>query len=163
MDFDLHAPGTLVAAAALLLGAVLLVQARFQSRMLRRRLATGAGTVVFDPATGLYSAAAMWQCMRAEANRATRLELPLHVWVGTAPGAEELDELGRELAFSMPRGAMGIRLGQRQVCVLSCAGASASAGSGHLVEQLDWSTRVITPDEDAATRALAFVAEVGNA
>lgn len=142
-------------------GLVLLAQARVQSRLLRNRIAAGSGMGVVDAATGLFSSAAAWQCIRAEANRAARLERPLQVWVGAADDGTALDATGRELAFDMPAGARGVRIGDRHVCVLSCAG-EAAAPTG-LASELDWAARTIAPDEHAAAETLAFVAEVTGA
>lgn len=151
-------PIVLLAIAAGGCGVVLLVHARLQSKLLRRRVASGAGTVVVDPATGLFSANAAWQCIRAEANRALRLGRPLDVWIGTATDAAELDARGRELVFDMPAGAMGIRVDSTRVCVLSCAGSAAAPLE--VVDDLDWRTLRVEPGDEAAATALAFVSEV---
>ncbi|MCW2922968.1 MAG: hypothetical protein JWM98_372 [Thermoleophilia bacterium] len=139
-------------------GTLLLVQARVQSRLLRRRIASGAGTVAVDPATGLFSAAAAWQCIRAEANRSARLGRPLDVWVGTAADAAALDACGRELAFSMPPGATGMRVDRTRICVVSCAGDTGSPEAADL-EGITWSSRRIAAGDDAATDAFAFMSE----
>ena len=99
-------PIALLAIAAGFAGVLMYVHARVQTTLLRRRIGSGAGSVVVDPATGLFSAAAAWQCIRAESNRALRLDRPLDVWIGTATDAGELDTLGRALVFDMPAGAM---------------------------------------------------------
>ena len=151
-------PALLFALAAGVAGLVLLTHARVQSRMLRRRIATGGVTRVVDPATGLFAAAAAWQCIRAEANRALRLERPLDVWIGSAGDAAELDARGRELVFDMPAGAMGIRIDPTRVCVLSCAGAAAAPLD--VAEGLAWQSLRVQPGEEAAATALAFVSEV---
>jgi hypothetical protein len=151
-------PVVLLAIAAGGCGVLLLVHARLQSKLLRRRIATGASTKVVDPATGLYSAAAAWQCIRAEANRALRLGRPLDVWIGTAGDAAELDARGRELVFEMPGGAMGIRVDPTRVCVLSCAGSAAAPLD--VVDDLDWQSLRVEPGDEAAATALAFVSEV---
>lgn len=157
MAFSPTEPAFLLAVAAGTAGSVLLLQARLQSRLLRRRIATGAGTVAVDPATGLWSAAAAWQCIRAEANRALRLGRPLDVWVGTALDTATLEARGRALVFDLPAGAMGIRIDDTHVCVLSCA------GSGELPAQvrgdLDWRSTSLEPGEEAAAGALAFLSE----
>lgn len=154
-------PAILLAVVAGTLGTVLLVQARLQSRLLRRRIATGAGTVAVDPATGLFSSAAAWQCIRAEANRALRLGRALDVHVGRAPDAAQLDAAGHELVFDMPAGAMGVRLDDTRVCVLSCAGGDAP---GSRLRLLDWRSTRIEPGEQAAATALAWISsEVGDA
>lgn len=154
-------PLVLASVAAGVVGLVLLVQARLQSRLMRARVVTGASSIAVDPATGLFSPAAAWQCIRAEANRAARLSRPLQVWVGTARDGAELDLHGRELTFDMPAGATGIRVGHRHLCVVSCAGDAASPVD--LVEQLDWSSRSIAHGEHAASTALAFVSEATGA
>ena len=154
-------PALLIALAAGVLGAALLVHARLQARLLRQRIASGTSTVVVDPATGLYCAAAAWQCIRAEANRALRLERSLDVWIGAASDAAELDRHGRELVFSMPAGAMGVRIDPRHVCVISCAGDAAAPND--VVDSLQWRTMRVEPGEHAATDALAFVSEVTHA
>lgn len=148
-------PAVLFAIVAGSTGAVLLVQARLQARLLRHRIATGTGTAVVDPATGLWSSSAAWQCIRAEANRALRLERPLDVWVGTARDAPQLDEHGRALVFDMPGGAMGIRIDDTNVCMLTCAGISAEPTQ--LARDLRWRTASFEPGEQAAAAALAFV------
>lgn len=154
-------PGILLAIVAGAFGTVLLVQARLQSRLLRRRIATGAGTVAVDPATGLFSSAAAWQCIRAEANRALRLERPLEVHVGQASDTALLDAAGRDLVFDMPAGAMGIRLDGTRVCVLSCAGGDAPESR---LAGLDWRSTRIEPGEQAAATALAWIStEVSDA
>jgi hypothetical protein len=157
----MHAPAldplALAALVAGTLGAVLLVQARVQSRLLRRRIAAGVGTSVVDPTTGLFSAEAAWQCIRAEANRASRLERPLHLWIGAATDADQLDSQGRELAFSLPSGANGIRIDHRHLCVVSCAGPAATPVE--LLDSVDWSEHVIAPGEHAAAAAFAAVSE----
>jgi hypothetical protein len=157
MPAPLTDPLVLASVAAGVVGLVLLVQARLQSRLMRARVASGAGSIVVDPATGLYSPAAAWQCIRAEANRAARLERPMQVWVGSAEDGAELDRHGRELIFEMPAGATGIRVGHRHLCVVSCAGDSASPIA--IVDELDWSQREIAPGDHAASTALAFVSE----
>lgn len=150
-------PVVLPAIAAGCCGVLLLVHARLQSRLLRRRIVSGAGAVVVDPATGLFSANAAWQCIRAEANRALRLGRPLDVWMGTAADAAELDARGRELVFDMPAGAMGIRVDATRVCVLSCAGPAAAPLD--VVDALDWRSLRVEPGDEAAATALAFVSE----
>lgn len=154
-------PTVLASTAAGAIGLVLLLQARVQSRLMRRRVASGAGSIVVDPATGLHSHAAAWQCLRSEANRAARLERRLDVWVGTAEDGADLDRYGRELAFDLPRGATGIRIGHHHLCVVSCADEELTPM--HVVEELEWVRRSIAPDEHAASMALAFVSEVTGA
>lgn len=154
-------PLVLGSIAAAALGLAMLLQARLQARLMRGRVASGASGMVVDPATGLFSPAAAWQCIRAEANRAARLERPLHVWVGTAQDGAELDQLGRELAFDLPGGATGIRVGHRHLCVVSCAGDAASPLA--VVEELEWRSHAISPDEHTASAALAFVSEATGA
>jgi hypothetical protein len=157
----MHAPSldpfALAALVAGTLGVVLLVQARIQARLLRRRIAAGVGTAVVDSPTGLFSAEAAWQCIRAEANRASRLERPLHLWIGIAADEAQLDLQGRELAFSMPSGASGIRIGRRHLCVVSCAGTTATPVD--LLDAVTWSEHEIAPDEHAAAVAYAAVSE----
>lgn len=160
MPITLTDPLALGSFAAGATGLALLLQARVQARLMRRRVASGAGSIVMDPATGLFSPAAAWQCIRAEANRAARLQRPLHVWVGAATDGAELDRHGRELAFDLPGGATGIRVGDRHLCVVSCAGEDASPT--RLLEELDWTARRIAPDEHAASTALAFVSEASG-
>ena len=150
-------PLLLVALAACVTGTILLVQAHVQARLLRGRIARGDGSLVMDPATGLYSAASAWQCIRAEANRSARLGRPLHIWVGAAPDAAVLDEQGKALVFDMPAGATGIRIDRQHLCVVSCAGEPASPTG--LLESMEWRSRSIEPGEDSATSALAFVSE----
>jgi hypothetical protein len=161
MPTQLTDPLVLASVAAGVVGLVLLVQARLQSRLMRGRVAAGASSIVVDPATGLFSPAAAWQCIRAEANRAARLSRPLQVWVAAAEDGAELDRHGRELTFEMPAGATGIRVGHRHLCVVSCAGEDASPVQ--LVDELDWSARSIEPGEHAASTALAFVSEATGA
>lgn len=139
-------------------GAGLLAQARMQARLLRSRIAAGSGTTVIDPATGLYAPRATWQCLRAEASRAARLQRPLRVWIGTADDSTQLDEAGRDLAFAMPAGATGIRLHGPHLCIVSCAGPDSSPTG--LVDGIAWSSREIAPGDEAASMARAFVAEV---
>ena len=150
-------PIALLAIAAGFAGVVMFQHARVQTTLLRRRISTGAGSVVVDPATGLFSANAAWQCIRAESNRALRLDRPLDVWIGTATDAAELDELGRSLVFDMPAGAMGIRVAPAQVCVVSCAGSAAAPV--HVEQQLVWQSLRVEPGDEAAASALAFVSE----
>lgn len=136
-------------------GVALLVQSRVQVRMLRRRVAHGTGTAVIDPSTGLFSAAAAWQSIRGEANRAQRLQRPLDIWIGTAATPDELDAAGRSLVTALPEGATGVRVARDRVCVVSCSGSA----SPELPVALDWRTRRIAPGEDAAVQALAFLSE----
>lgn len=161
MSTPLSDPLVLGSTAAGVLGLAMLVQARVQARLMRGRVASGASGMVVDPATGLFSPAAAWQCIRAEANRAARLGRPLHVWVGRAEDGAELDQLGRELAFDLPAGATGIRVGHRHLCVVSCAGDDASPLV--VVEELEWRSHAVQPDEHAASAALAFVSEATGA
>ncbi len=154
-------PVVLLSIVASCFGMLLLVHARVQSKLLRRRVASGAGTVVVDPATGLFAANAAWQCIRAEANRALRLGRPLDVWIGTAADSAELDRRGRELVFDMPGGAMGIRVDATRICVLSCAGSAAEPVG--VVDDLNWCSMRVEPGEEAAATALAFVSEVTGA
>jgi hypothetical protein len=155
-------PGTLTAPpfiAGLVFGVAgiaLVAQARMQVRLLRRRLATGLGTEVIDPATGLFAEAAAWQCIRAEANRAHRLDRPLEIWVGTASSNEALEAGGRALVFDMPAGATGVRLAQQRICVVSCAG---DASPERLLGEFDWRGRTIAPGDTAAQHALMFLSE----
>lgn len=153
-------PIFLTSLAAGCAGVLLLVQARMQSRMLRQRIASGAGTVVMDAATGLFSSAAAWQCVRGEANRAARLKRPLEVWVATAPDDETIDSLGRALAFELPSGATGIRIDERHVCLVTCV-AEARPEHGALAE-LDWSHGTFEPSEHSAQAAHEFIAEATN-
>lgn len=154
-------PLVLASLVAASLGTVLLAQARVQARLLRRRIASGSSAVVVDPATGLFAAGAAWQCIRAEASRATRLGRPLDVWLGSGVDADALDAQGRELVYTMPAGAMGVRLDERRLCVVSCAdGDSTPADSAR---ELTWSHRRVAPGEDAATAVLAFVSEASVA
>lgn len=148
-------PLTITSIALAAAGIGLLAQARMQSRLLRARIAAGSTTTVIDPATGLYSSQATWQCIRAEASRATRLQRSIDVWVGTAPDAAHMDRAGRELAFAMPPGATGIRVDGRRLCVVSCAGADASPTG--LVDGMSWVRQRIEPGEHAATAAHRFV------
>jgi hypothetical protein len=161
MHLSLTDPLALASVAFGVVGLVLLVQARLQARLMRARVASGAGTIVMDSATGLYSPAAAWQCIRAEANRAARLSRPLHVWVGAADDGDQLESHARELAFDLPGGATGIRIGDRHVCVVSCADIDASPF--RTATELDWSDLSIAPDEHAASAALAFVSEATGA
>lgn len=147
-------PAILLAVVAGTVGTVMLVQARLQSRLLRRRIGTGAGTVAVDPSTGLFSSAAAWQCIRAESNRALRLRRTLDVHVGRAADTAQLDAAGRELVFDMPAGAMGIRLDGTRVCVLSCAGGDSP---GERLRGLEWRSTRIEPGEQAAATALAWI------
>lgn len=154
-------PMLLAGIAAAAAGLLLMGQAHIQSRLLRRRIASGANSIAVDPATGLFSAAAAWQCIRAEANRSARLGRPLDVWIGTAADAAALDAGGRELAFAMPAGAAGIRVDRTRLCVVSCAETAQTPAS--TVEHLDWTTRRIEPGEHAAHDAFAFVSEATGA
>jgi hypothetical protein len=138
-------------------GLFLLAQARLQSKLLRARVASGVGTAIVDPATGLFSAAAAWQCVRAEANRAARLDRALDVWLGTSSSSEQLDELGKELAFQLPAGSTGVRLAPDRVCIVSCAGAD---DIDQLADELTWRSISVPAGEDAARAALAFISEV---
>jgi hypothetical protein len=148
-------PAVLVAALAGGVGAFLMLQARLQSRLLRRRVATGTGTVAVDPRTGLWSAAAAWQCIRAEASRSLRLGRPLDVWIGRSPDEAVLDERGQALAFDLPAGSMAIRIDPTHVCVLSCAGSGDAPQRA--ASDLTWRSTSIEPGEHAAAEALAFV------
>jgi hypothetical protein len=153
---------TIVLVAALLgaAGIALLVQSRLQITMLRRRVASGAGTAAVDPATGLFAAAAAWQRIRGEANRAHRLQRPLHVWVGSAPSSDALDAAGARLAEQLPIGAMGVRVTAAHVCLVSCVDADPPT---KLARDLEWNSCTIAPGDDAAAVALRFVAEVTGA
>lgn len=141
-------------------GCLLLLQSRLQVRMLRRRVATGAGTAIVDPATGLFTAAAAWQSIRGEANRARRLGLPLDVWIGTSEEPGSLDAHGRALLDALPPGSLGVRLGRDRVCVLSCAQPETPES---MPVELDWRTHRVPPTSEAAAQALAFVSEAVGA
>ena len=141
-------------------GVIALVHAHVQGRLLRRRIANGIGTAIVDPATGLFSAAATWQCIRAEANRAGRLDRELDVWIGAAQDAPALEHRARELAFTLPRGAMGMRVDRHRICIVTCAPGTPPP---KLVDGLDWSYRQIPPGEHAAHHVLAFVSEAVGA
>jgi len=140
-------------------GLTLLAHAHTQSRLLRRRIAAGVGTPIIDAPTGLYSPEAARQCIRAEANRASRLERPLDLWIGSASDAEQLDALGRELVFSLPSGMTGMRLDPRRVCLVSCADVVAPI---HELDALTWDHRRIVADDDAMHHTIAFLAEVSH-
>ncbi len=155
MAASLTDPAVLLALAAGGAGAFLLIQARLQARLLRRRIATGAGTVAVDASTGLWSAAAAWQCIRAEANRALRLGRPLDVWIGATDDVAALDERGRELGFDLPAGSMAVRLDGTHVCVVSCAGSGEAVL--RVAPDFTWRSTSIEPNEHAAAEALAFV------
>jgi hypothetical protein len=148
-------PVVLLSIATGATGALLLAQAQVQSRMLRRRIADGAGTVAVDRSTGLWSADAAWQCVRAEANRSLRLGRPLDVWVGTADDESQLEERGRELAFALPAGAMGVRLDPTTLALVSCAGTGELPHA--VADGLRWRSTSIEPAEDAAASAIAFL------
>ena len=145
-----------VATAALIVGIALAVQARLQVRLLRRRIASGAGTEVIDPATGLFAEAAAWQCIRAEANRAWRLERPLDIWIGTTSDEATLEASVRGLSFDLPAGSMGIRLAGHRVCVVSCAGTDLSPS---LPDAFRWRSRSIMASDSTAQHALTFLTE----
>lgn len=149
-------PAVLLAIVAGSAGLLLLAQAHVQSRLLRRRIATGAGTQVIDPATGLWSSTAAWQAIRAESNRALRLDRPLGVWVGTAPGPTELDEAGRALVFDLPGGAMGIRLDETNLCVVSCVAFDAADLAG-APSAMEWRSTSIAPSGTTAADTKAFI------
>lgn len=161
MDAGTPSPILLAAIVAAIAGTLMVVQGRLQTTMLRRRLTSGVGTVVVDPATGLFSAAAAWQCIRAEANRSARLERPLTVLVGSAPDAASLDEHGRALAFDLPAGTRGIRIARRHVCLITCA--DALDPDPYELADMAWSARSIEPSATAANEVLAFVSEVTGA
>ncbi len=150
-------PAVLLALVAGGLGAVLLVQARLQARLLRRRIATGAAAAIVDQPTGLWASTAAWQCIRAEANRALRLGRPLDVWVGDASDAALLDARGRDLVFDLPAGAMGIRIDDTHVAVVSCT--NQGTPPDQLVGEFAWTSTSIEPGEEAAAGALAYVSE----
>lgn len=158
MAANLTEPLLLASIVAGTTGVVLMLHARVQTRLLRGRIARGDGSFVIDPPTGLFSATAAWQCIRAEASRAARLERPLDVWIGRAVDEDVLDEHGRMLAFDLPGGATAFRVDPLHVCVLACTGHDAAPeGTG---ASLDWNHRRIeSTDDDAAERARAFVAE----
>jgi hypothetical protein len=139
-------------------GIALAVQARVQVRLLRRRIASGHGTAVMDPSTGLFAEAAAWQCIRAEANRAWRLQRPLDIWVGAAPDEAALELGGRALAFDLPAGATGVRLAQQRVCIVSCAGSDDV--DAQLPESFEWRSRSIEASDTTAQHALMFLTEV---
>lgn len=157
MSYSLTDPLMLGGIAAGTAGLLLLAQAHVQSRLLRARIASGAGTIAVDPATGLFSAAATWHCIRAEANRSARLARPLEVWIGTAPDAVTLDVGGRALAFDMPAGASGIRLDRTHLCVVSCAATGASAAPP--IDDVQWVRHQVPPSDEAAAAVMAFVSE----
>ncbi|MCW2926636.1 MAG: hypothetical protein JWM86_604 [Thermoleophilia bacterium] len=161
MDVSATSPALLLAVACATIGTVLLLHARVQSRLLRARIATGAGTIVMDPMTGLFSADAAWQCVRAEASRAARLARPLDVWVGIAPDSATLDVAGREVLFGLPPGAIGVRVAPDCVCVVTCA--DQGAVPEHLSDELTWTTRRVPLGEDAALEAFSIVSEVRDA
>ena len=152
----LTAPPLIAALVFGVAGIALVAQARMQVRLLRRRIAAGMGTAVIDATTGLFAEAAAWQCIRAEANRAHRLDRPLEVWVGTATSEEALEAGGRALVFDMPAGATGVRLAQQRICVVSCAG---DASPEQLLRDFDWRGRTIAPGDTAAQHALMFLSE----
>ncbi len=159
MPSTLTDPLLLGGVAAGAAGLLMLAQARTQTRLLRRRLATGEGTIAVDPATGLFSAAATLPCVRAEANRSLRLDRALRVWVGAAADAHDLDVTGRELAFAMPAGCTGMRVDRRHVCVVTCTDATPA----DVAASLRWEQRTIEPGEHAGDTALAFLAQVRDA
>lgn len=138
-------------------GALLWASASLQTRALRRRIVTGSGTTAFDPGTGLFSAAAAIQCMRAEANRAHRLETHLNVWVGTGDDAASIDIAGRDLAMTMPGPVSGIRLSRSQLCLVSCVDWTppSETPNGHLV----WTTTQLDASPTVSHDALAWVAQ----
>ena len=150
-------PAVLAALVAGGTGAVLLVQARLQARLLRRRIANGAATALVDQSTGLWAPSTAWQCIRAESNRSLRLGRPLDVWVGAADDQDQLDAHGRELVFDLAAGAMGIRIDDTHVCVLSCA--NQGTPPDRIAQQLRWTSTSIEPGEEAAASALAYVSE----
>ncbi|MBC7460079.1 MAG: hypothetical protein H7287_01820 [Thermoleophilia bacterium] len=137
-------------------GITLAVQARLQVRLLQRRIASGAGTAIIDPSTGLFAEAAAWQCVRAEANRAWRLARPLDIWVGTARDASTFEQSAKALAFDLPIGSMGVRLAEDRVAIVSCTGADVAAA---LPAGIEWRTRSITASDTTAQHALMFLSE----
>lgn len=140
------------------LGTVALVQARTQTRLLRRRLAAGVGTAVVDPSTGLFSAASAWQCIRAEASRAHRLGRPLAIWVTRSADSELVDEHGQALLHDLPGAATGIRLSRTRLCVVSCADGLEIGMA--LAPELGWRQHLVPAgSDDAARDALVFVSE----
>lgn len=160
MTFDPGSPLVVGGIAAGTIGLLLLVQARLQARLLRQRIAQGIGTAAIDAATGLFSPAAAWQCVRAEANRASRLDRTLTLQIGAADTAETIDQCGRELTFVLPDGAMGIRLDPLRLCVVSCVDGDQPIGE--LVDGLTWTERTIAPSEHAPTDAIAFFSEAAH-
>lgn len=161
MDLSPTSPALLLAVAGATIGIVMLLHARIQTRLLRARIASGAGTIVMDPMTGLFSADAAWQCVRAEASRAARLQRPLDVWVGLTPDAATLDVAGREVLFGLPPGAIGVRVAPDCVCVVTCADPTASPDQ--LSDEVTWTTRRVPLGEDAAVEAFSIVSEVRDA
>lgn len=158
MDAPSTATWLLIAFGMGAAGLVLVAHATVQARLLRRRIAQGLGTAVFDPATGMFSPAAAWQCLRAEGNRAARLQRPLDVWIATAKASADIDAAGRQLAFDLPGSATAVRIGRRQLCVVSCAGIDdPDAGAEG---SLEWTRRCVPAGGDTAEQALAFVSEV---
>lgn len=137
-------------------GITLAVQARIQVRLLQRRIASGVGTAIIDPATGLFAEAAAWQCIRAEASRAWRLHRPLDIWVGAARDDATLERSARALAFDLPAGSMGVRLTEGRICIVSCTGTDVGDA---LPESFEWRTRRIAASDTTAQHALMFLSE----
>lgn len=146
---------TLLAAALGVIGVFMILQARMQSRLLKRRIAAGEGYNIVDPLTGLWSAEAAWQCIRAEANRSLRLGHPLDVWVGTTDNGEVIDTHGRAIIFELPAGAMGIRLNPNAICVVSCTGFGDLPNA--VRGDLTWHSTSFEPGEQAASLTQNFV------
>lgn len=146
---------TIAAFALTTLGTALWLHATFQARVMRRRVARGEGTLVFDPATGFVSAAAAEACIRAEASRAGRRGYGLDVWVGTAASAETVDAAGPTLEHSLDPTIAAIRVDRTTVCLLARSGgfelgADASA--------LQWSRQAVEAGPRLAERTLVAMA-----
>lgn len=156
MSMQLGDPLFLAGLVAGFAGLLMMLQGRLQVRLLQRRIALGAGSAVFDAPTGLFAPSAAWHCIRAEANRAYRLGRPLDVWVGTAGSAAELDEVGRGVALGVGAGTTAIRLDDRRLCLVSCAGLQQPAD---LLVDIEWQRRRLPADADTAQNALAYVSD----
>lgn len=157
----LRDPIALTSIAAGLAGLLLLAHARMQSKLLRHRISTGEGTDVIDPQTGLFAAATMHQCVRAEANRAARLGHALDVWIALLPAEDGSEVDARALALDLPAGTTGVRVDDSRVCVLSCVGAAADPTIGR--PDLAWHHSSIDPSDEMSQDALAFIEEAAHA
>jgi hypothetical protein len=160
MPINLADPTLIAGLAAGTLGAVLLVHARTQSRLLRRRIVTGEGTAVIDATTGMFSPEAADQCVRAEANRAYRLGRELDVWLATADDAASLEAAAHALVFDLPAGALSVRLSDRELCVVSCAHVAAPTQSA---DGLQWRSASFTPNEDVERKVRTFLTQASGA